>query len=100
MQYIVTFKEKVKNDYNCRWREHEYHSIRFNTYEEARNAAADYIKTIPELPYRRSATVFNGPLITCQWTAYFESKIIKYIGAPTTKLKAPFKFAQIFNMIF
>jgi len=99
-QYIVTFRERVKNDYNSFFREHENHSIRYNSYEEARDAAKEYCKYIPELPYRRQATVFNGPVITCQWISFFETKILKYTTEQPREIKAPFKFANLFNMIF
>jgi hypothetical protein len=78
MQYIVTFRERVKSDYNCFFREHDNHSERFDTLEQAKEAASEYCRLIPLLPYRRQATVHNGPVITCPFTAYYESKIIKY----------------------
>lgn len=100
MKYIVTFKERVKHDYNCRWKTNADHSIRFDSYEEARKAAKQFCKEIPKLPYTREATVFNGPLITCQWSEFMESKILKYTGSTAAYKKAPAKFNQFFNMIF
>lgn len=78
MNIIVTFKEKVNNDYNCFWRTKADYSQRFDTQAEADEAAKEWVRTIPALPYRRQVTVHKGTLITTAVNYWLESKLLFY----------------------
>ena len=82
MNIIVTFKEKVNNDYNCFWRIKADYSQRFNTQAEADEAAKEWVRTIPVLPYRRQVSVHKGSVITSPLNYWLESKILKYANLP------------------
>lgn len=75
---IVTFKERVQHDYNCRYKVNAHFSQRFDTQQEADEAAKEWVKTIPPLPYRREAIVHKGNTITTELNYWLESKFLKY----------------------